>query len=517
MPLPENPPNWYTVDKTKEKGWTPKTEDIIEGGRVSDTVNAWNEEDITEGGRVSDVVNAWNEEGCYKPTKPASTYTVRLDKLQILSPIQVGGAKFPEGGILPAQIGGLPCIPGSSVRGALLSWIQSKWQDIPSEEQAFWQSLLASDRSHWLPRTIRFESILLKNLRPFPLNPQQEWQLFDCKPKPSIQWQVSPKLPTIVDKFCSQVLLKNSANKDNFCLQVLLKNSATHEQKRWLETRLKEMLEYLGIGRGKASGFGRLATFFPDSNWEIRLTGMKPSVQKGEYRWSPQVLRACLRGYFTRLALSLFSDKQHALKLTEKIFGGLGCPAQLTLTSYLSQREGYTNIPAQDETWVIRASCDREFQPLIDALLSLASRLGGLGPGWRRPPHVLERFNGFRGSQFTVNSANSAESLAELINRLREMIRQLAQTYKLRPLSTPKVVAGGLITIWQGEVEQWWDIVHGVCSTTATNRPNWCGNSESRPSGYAVREHEDYCLITVFDQAVEETLRKQGFQRVWRC
>lgn len=505
LPLPEELPKWYTVEPEKERGWTPKTCDIVEKPENQEIINAW--------------------KGTFEPEK-SKAYTVRLDRLQIISPIQVGGGSFPEGGILPAQIGGVPYIPGSSVRGALLSWIRAKWQDLSSVEQNFWSSLLAADRSGWLPRKIRFESILLKDLKPFPLHAQQEWQIFDQKSnKLSVQWQVSPKPP--------------SPSPDRFSLQVLLKEHPTAEQKSWLENQLTQMLQEQGIGRGTASGFGRLAKSVPSGTWEIQLTGMKPCVQqqvikdgqitqRGKYRWTPQVLRANLRSYFTRLALSLLDGKE-AERLTNKIFGGLGCPAQLTLTSYLAQiqkprpgdvpRDSYTNIPAQDthQTWLIRVDCNPPFHELIGGLLDLASRLGGLGPGWRRPPHVLERFNGFRGSEFMVTPACPDKPLNELINHLKTLIRGLAQQHNLTAPSNSTSVVGCIISIWQGKSKQWEKIVHGVCSTGTSGRPDWCGSSDYRPSGYAVRQHQTSCLITVFDKTVEATLRNQGFQSIWSC
>jgi hypothetical protein len=324
-------------------------------------------------------------------------------------------------------------------------------------------------------------------------------------------------------------------------LQVLLRHPPNPEQKKWLETRLKEMLELQGIGRGTASGFGRLAADVPKGIWEIKLRGMKPCIQQhktkarqvtqeGKYRWSPQVLRACLRGYFTRLALSVLSS-ENTIKLTDKIFGGLGSPAQLVLTSFLLPvekarpgeipRESFTNIQAEIalQIWPIQVNCKPQFQKLIGALLELASRLGGLGPGWRRPPHTLERFNGFRGSEFTVTSTQPDYSfnglkLGDLIDLLKGMVRDFAQADRLPLLAHPVAVSGCIRSIWQGKTEQWRDIVHGVCrSTNNPKRPNWCGNSETRPSGYAVRQYEDYCLITVFDPAVEAALGK--FEKVW--
>lgn len=502
--LPTQLPRWYQVNLDREKGWTPETTDIVENRENHEIINAWN--------------------GNYQPFA-TKKYTVKIDKLRILSPIQVGGGNFPEGGILPAQFSGIPCIPGSALKGTLLSYLQSIWDNIPSDEQQFWLKLISPDNQSWQPKAIRFESIFLKNLKPYPLNPQQPWQIFNERDnKLGIQWQVSNDKPV--------------ANlTDKFSLEIVTQNKLNEEEKQWLKQRSKEMLENFGIGKGRRSGFGRLADFPADGKWEIHLTGMKPCVQShnpkikqnGKYRWTPQVLRANLRGYFTRICLSLLS-KENANELTKIIFGGLGCPAKLTLTSFLASKQrglgggdGYTNIPASDahETWVIKVDCNPEFEQLIGDLLELASRLGGLGAGWRRTPHKLERFGGFRGSEFNLTYSkntqnNSNKDISNLILDLQEQITALANTYRLNVFANKARVNGGIVSIWQNKDKEAWEyIVHNVCSTHAHNRPSWCGDSQNRPSGYAVRQYQDFCLITVFDLAVEATLRRDGFIQIY--
>lgn len=504
-PLPETLPCWYTVKEGEteaaDKGWTPKTCHIVRQ-------------------RENDVVtNAWN--GSFYPPDSLE-YTVSLSGLQVISPLQVGGGSFPEGGILPAQVGGVAWIPGSSIRGAMLSWLRKNWQNLPPQEKGFWETLVKPDCSGWQPRKIRFESVFLKKeLEAFPLNAQQPWQVFDeTSNKLGVQWQVSPVVPPTSPK--------------GFSVRVLLANPVGEAEKKWLKTALETMLKQQGIGRGTASGFGRIATSFPlTGTWEIALKGTKPAVQqqvskegqilqRGIYRWSPQVLRACLRGYFTRVALSLLTRKD-AETLTSKIFGGFGSPAELTLTSYLTQSQrgiggtGYVNIPAADahSTWIIKVDCTPKFHDLVDNLLNIACRIGGLGPGWRRPPHVLERFGGYRGSEFTLTK-QSAASIDSLIKAVQNEIRRLAAQHNLQTFPQPRAVNGGIVSIWQGKQDAWWTIVHGVCSTQNNNRkPDWCGSSETRPSGYAVREYKDCCWITVFDQAVEATLKNEGFTKIW--
>lgn len=500
-PLPETLPTWYGVRETEDRGWTPQTSDIVDKPENKEIRQAWN--------------------GTFCPPE-AEDYSVSLSKLQILSPLQVGGGSFPEGGILPAQVGGVAWIPGSSIRGALLRWLVSRWSELPGEEQRFWETLVQGDKSGWEPRKIRFESVFLKKeLEPFPLYSQQCWQIYNQPSnKLGVQWQVSPTTPP--------------TNPAKFAVQVLLSTPPSQTEKQWLTQRLEEMLKEQGVGRGKASGFGRIGRSYPlTTRWEIALTGTKPTaqqqvvrerrtVQHGIYRWTPQVLRATLRGYFTRLALSLLSQND-ADDLTSKLFGGLKSPARLTLTSYLTQKQrsgkagtGYTNIPAQDahSTWIIRADCTPEFEDLIDNLLNIASRIGGLGPGWRRPPHVLTRFNGYRGNEFSL-TPSSPEAIGTLIETAREKIRHLAQEYQLRTFAEPKTVSSGIVSIWQGGPEAWEEIVHGVCSTGNSGKPSWCGSSSTRPSGYAVREYADYSWITVFDPQVEGTLPDKGFTQIW--
>ncbi|WLT40395.1 hypothetical protein NON20_24240 (plasmid) [Synechocystis sp. B12] len=312
------------------------------------------------------------------------------------------------------------------------------------------------------------------------------------------------------------------------------------------------MLINQGIGRGTGTGFGRLSKTIPETQWNITLKGMKPAyclhkteqgniTQQGQYRWSPQVLKANLRGLFHRLSLSQLS-KVDAQRLTDIIFGSLKKPALLKLTSYLyddnfsdkskanpsnQRNQGrnikYNNIPQSvvNVTWLIKADCNPEFQTLIGQLLALASRIGGLGPGWRRPPHEI-RNNCYRGSQFTVTGLGQDENQKVIVvyQAAVATVRQLAQRHQLTLISPNPLPQGCIQSIWQGDPNQWNDIVHKICSTDAANRngqdrPQWCGTSEDRPSGYAVREYDDKSLITVFDPAVEATLRAKEFTRIW--
>lgn len=549
--LPTKLPQWYTVKANEEKGWVPETTDIVEYTNSSQNNN--------------EVLKAWEGD---IPLSNSKNPTVSIGNLKPISPIQVGGNFFAEGGILPAQLGGVPCIPGSSIRGALLSWIKQNWSKFNKDERKFWQSLIQEDKSGWKPRKIRFEAVDVQDqIKPFPLHAQQKWQLFNQKSNQlSVQWQVevpelatqplpqsqsSPQLSRGATQSFSAAFARpkppKPSNSQSISINIRLKDKLTPQQKEWLENRVKEMLKEQGIGRGTASGFGRVAEKVPETGqWVLELKGMKPCIQShakkdnqiGKYRWSPQVLRSLLRGYFTRLALSLHSQDD-AVKLTEKIFGGPSCQGELILTSFLAKRyedsnppKGYANIPSKiaHETWVIPVNARWRSQNLanvdvnnfVGQLLELASHLGGLGPGWRRPPHKLSRFNGYRGSELKMQSknlfakANVQTSLQNLMSSLRDTIACLGRIYHLQENTTAR--PGQIVSIWKGSAQDGLDkIVHSdrVCSSKSPNRPGWCGDSQHRPSGYSVREYKDYCLITVFDGAMEETLRQKRFTQIY--
>jgi CRISPR/Cas system CMR subunit Cmr6 (Cas7 group RAMP superfamily) len=570
MNLPSTRPCWYGLSEEQEAGWIPKTEDI-----------AIKENSHLKNSKIND---AWKNHIHYENPNA----TVKIEGLKPISPIQVGGGSLPEDHILPANIAGVPVIPGSSLRGAFLNWMRKIWDSIEEEEKLFWKELIDTENWRWKPRKIRFENINVEDLlQPFPLNPQQEWQIFydqSSRNKLGVQWQipaVEPSKnitsPVIKNKNVTRPL-KLKGSLPPICIQINNSYNVSEIQKEWLANRFQAMLKEQGVGRGTASGFGRIATEIPNQGtWEIKLTGMKPCIQanikkqnqQGSYRWNPQVLRACLRGYFNRLALLLFS-KNDATNLTNKLFGNTNLHSQISVTSYLShieksQKSGkdFANIPINKayETWVIQVNCKTEFENLVDQLLKLASFLGGLGPGWKRPPHPFKPnkdvFRGsqftvkpnkdvFRGSQFTVKSIeqkqaysltcqNVEQEINNLLTTLLKIIRHLPEAKNLaQRQGNPEL--GSIIGIWKGQDTIVWNkIVHEVCSSSKQDKPDWCGisaedvknknkptnekkqpskssanrserkkeveNNNERPSGYAVREYkqENFCLITVFE------------------
>ncbi|WLT40393.1 hypothetical protein NON20_24230 (plasmid) [Synechocystis sp. B12] len=89
--LPLDRPQWYGLKEDKkhqdkQKGWTPLTDDIIDKPENQA------------------VYHAWSTKHSYKPSNSQKT-TLKLDRLRILSPIQVGVISFPKAAFYPLKWG----------------------------------------------------------------------------------------------------------------------------------------------------------------------------------------------------------------------------------------------------------------------------------------------------------------------------------------------------------------------------------------------------------------------------
>ena len=174
------------------------------------------------------------------PPCPPKNATHTLKSLQVRTPIQVGGGSLPEGGILPAQIGGVPVIPGSSgarcpaKAGSTPSGPPSPTTNKPSGKPSCRLTTAVGS-----PAKSRFGDHLAQRSQTLsPPSPSKKWQLFDEKKQTAGRPVAGFPQP------------QHPVNPDKFVLQVQLPQTPTPEQKAWLDNRLKEMLLQQGIGRG---------------------------------------------------------------------------------------------------------------------------------------------------------------------------------------------------------------------------------------------------------------------------
>lgn len=176
--------------------------------------------------------------------------------------------------------------------------------------------------------------------------------------------------------------------------------------KEWLENALKT-----GIGSRVSSGYGRAlgqVSPFPHSQsysfelWTQGMYGVEPPSAANGYQgvveFRPTAVRGILRYWFRAVALR-FYDATSCQELEDEIFGNLSKPGKVGISTIV-------NSPKRTNPYlyggrIYLEAAERKYLTLLEKLLILASHLGGVGRGSRRPLHLL---NGrMRGCHWVVD------------------------------------------------------------------------------------------------------------------
>ncbi len=166
--------------------------------------------------------------------------------------------------------------------------------------------------------------------------------------------------------------------------------------KKWLENALAE-----GIGSRVSSGYGltnKPSHFQPSYQsakyefelWTQGMYGYNPPSKENRYQgdveFRPSAVRGILRYWFRAVALSLY-DVPTCQTLETELFGDLGKQGKISIATKF-------NLSRPSEPYCYRGKIDltateTKYLHLAEQILILASHLGGIGRGSRRPLHLL--------------------------------------------------------------------------------------------------------------------------------
>lgn len=176
--------------------------------------------------------------------------------------------------------------------------------------------------------------------------------------------------------------------------------------KEWLEKALKT-----GIGSRVSSGYGRAlgqGSSLPHSqnyNFELWTQGMygveppsKDNGYQGVAEFRPTAVRGILRYWFRAVALGLY-DAASCQELEDEIFGNLSKPGKVATGAIVNPTKK-TN-PYLYEGKICLEAAEKKYLNLLEKLSILASHLGGVGRGSRRPLHLLDKR--MRGCHWVLN------------------------------------------------------------------------------------------------------------------
>lgn len=311
--------------------------------------------------------------------------------------IRVGGTRGFCELLLPVlhPVFGIPYIPASSLKGAAKAWADAHHPD----KREIQELLGMLEQRNAKAAKVEF-------LDAFPTEPclsadvatpQWHWRnqnqqvVYNPEPHPLL----SLEQPQLLIGLCP------TARGDCDDIKVV---------KVWLQNALKTG----GIGSRISSGYGRTITqeaHLPHSQsfnfelWTQGMYGSNPPSRENNYQGSPEfrptAVRGILRYWFRAVALGLY-DPATCLSLEERLFGKLGQQGTISISVRTNPLE--RQKPLYYTGRIILEAKEKQDLKLVERSLILASHLGGVGRGSRRPLHLLN--SNLRGCHWVVKGDN---------------------------------------------------------------------------------------------------------------
>ncbi len=327
--------------------------------------------------------------------------------------VRVGGTRGFRELLLPVlhPVFGIPYIPASTLKGAASAWAKKHG---------------LSDEVKNLLGMLDAKAAKVEFLDGFPAKPclsvdvatpQWTWQnekvIYQPVPHPLLSLQQ----PEFV------IGLRPTTRGDNDEVKVV---------KEWLENALKS-----GIGSRISSGYGRALGEIPHSQyyqsysfelWTQGMYGSHPPSKENRYQGTPEfrptALRGVLRYWFRAVALGLY-DIQLCQNLEENLFGKLGKQGRFSINTKVNPSNKINPYFYSGKIYV--EATEVQSLNLVEKLLILASHLGGIGRGSRRPLHLLD--GRMRGCHWEVMGTNLP--LAYNADQWRKFFEELKQAFQV--------------------------------------------------------------------------------------
>lgn len=344
--------------------------------------------------------------------------------------LRVGGTRGYRDLLLPVlhPVFGIPYIPASSLKGITRAWSEggSNTRDLERER-------LLGDLEHGLGRVEFLDAFPTSACLSIDVaTPQWHWtdgqhpktrkleQFLEYRPDPH------PLMSLEKPEFLIGLSATSIGNQDD-----------VQRVKSWLEAALHQ-----GVGSRVSSGYGyptisdqgtpkskRTSSItIPFTLWTQGSYGSDPPTKQNHYKGTPEfrptALRGIVRYWFRAVALALYPPeicKSHE----EELFGTLGQQGLVSIRA--TAREKRSEQPYAYKGDVQILAQDDNIAQLIKQLIILASCLGGMGHGSRRPLHQVKGY--WRGCYWELELPelpypSQLDSWHQLIEETRRLVTQ---------------------------------------------------------------------------------------------
>jgi len=304
--------------------------------------------------------------------------------------LRVGGTRGFRELLLPVfhPIFGIPYIPSSSLKGAARAWARKHHEPMIYEILGMLNGDVAKAAKVEFLDAFPTDKCLSIDVA----TPQWNWQGDRVVYKPEPHPLLSMNQPQILIGLCP------TARGTTSDVQIV---------KEWLENALKA-----GIGSRVSSGYGKAlgqSASLPHSQtynfelWTQGMYGCEPPQNrwKGQAEFRPTATRGILRYWFRAFAMSLY-DASTCQTFEENLFGKLSQQGKTSISTLVNPSPG--GDPYFYSGTILLEATEEKYLKLLEQLLILASNIGGIGRGSRRPLHLLD--SRMRGCHWAVDSEN---------------------------------------------------------------------------------------------------------------
>lgn len=336
--------------------------------------------------------------------------------------LRVGGTRGFRELLLPVfhPVFGVPYIPASSLKGAARAWAR---QNGESKNEISKILGILEGKTAQAAKVEFLDAFPTKECLSVDVaTPQWHWQNGNVAYKPEPHPLLSMEQPQFL------IGLRPIKPENAKYIPVV---------KEWLENALKS-----GIGSRVSSGYGRSlgqSSTFPYSQsydfelWTQGMYGSEPPSKQNGWRgyaeFRPTAIRGILRYWFRAVALSLY-EPLVCQDLEDRVFGKLSQQGQVSVSVLLHNPSKQNKPPYRYDGRIYLEATEQSYLDLLEKLLILASHLGGVGRGSRRPLHLLDiEGNKYtRGCHWTVDA--DATPLAYDLITWQQLFEQIKNAFK---------------------------------------------------------------------------------------
>jgi CRISPR-associated protein Cmr6 len=324
--------------------------------------------------------------------------------------VRVGGLQGFRERLLPAMhpVYGIPYVPASTIKGILRAWAVENGRDNTQIKHLL--GFLEGSKATMAAVEILDAFPEQPSLSVDVATPQWSWQ------GDNVSYGPSPHQMLSLENLSLNIGVTYTSRGNEADVKTVM---------GWLE----QALRIKGLGSRVSAGYGQaeqiaapdLTRELPSSSSEQSLTSNAlPNFRSEHYfeLWSqgiyganpderefrPSAVRGMLRYWFRAIGLGLYSP-QHCKELEARLFGTIEPKAvEGSLTIKIQFKEnpaslGNLEVPHNVSGTVVLQAKDKHHLNLVQNVLKLATHLGGVGRGARRPLHWNDddKYSGLRG------------------------------------------------------------------------------------------------------------------------